>query len=225
MKLKNYLRDLTPPIVWRLASKLCPPRDHSGDRGFQHGSEQPPEFYDGTFNESEHWTRHYTQSRYYSLWTIIADRIRRAGVARVLDIGCGPGQVACLLRDVGTVEYQGLDFSSTRVARARAICSEYEFHVEDVFETDLFDTFQYDCVLMLEFLEHVERDLDLLERIRPGALVIGTVPNFAAAAHVRFFGAAEEVRSRYEAALQAIDVTTVLANERGKAFFVIEGVR
>lgn len=225
MKVNDYLHDLAPPILWRLASRLRAHTGHPANQGFRYGSEQPPEFYDATFNQSEHWTRHYTQSRYYCLWTLVADRIRRASVERVLDIGCGPGQVACLLRDAATVEYKGLDFSSARVARARAICSEYEFYVEDVFKTDLFDTFGYDCVLMLEFLEHVERDLDLLERIRPGARVIGTVPNFAAPAHVRYFSAAEEVRSRYEAALRAIDVTTVLANERGKAYFIIEGVR
>lgn len=229
MNLTELVRDLSPPIVWRTASRLrrysAQKAQLSRPQAFRYGEEQPPGFYDQTYREAGHWRNHYTRSRYYCLWTVIADRIGHAPVERILDIGCGPGQVACLLRDIAVKEYKGIDFSPARVSQARAICSEYEFYTDDVFESELLDTYEYDCITMLEFLEHVERDLDVLERIRPGTLVLGTVPNFPAVGHVRYFHTAKDVQLRYGAVLKGIDVTTVFADPRGKAYFIIQGVR
>ena len=229
MSVKSVLRGLTPPILWHGMSELRRAtkrrRGSSSKHGFTYGEEQPPKFYDESYEKAAHWKEHYTESHYYPLWTVIADRIRRAGVERVLDIGCGPGQVACLLRDAGLLEYKGLDFSHARVDRARAVCPEYQFVTEDVFETDLVDTYEYDCVLTMEFLEHVERDLQVLERLRPGTLVLATVPNFEAAGHVRSFDTAEDVKQRYGHLLRELDVVALLANKQGKTYYILEGIR
>ncbi len=192
---------------------------------FQYGVEQPPAFYDETFRRGAHWKEHYTDSHYYPLWTVIADRIRRSGAARVLDIGCGPGQVACLLRDMGIDEYIGIDFSPERVAHARAVCPEYTFYSADVFATELLEDYPYQCVLLMEFLEHIERDLDVLERIRRGSLTLATVPNFAAAGHVRYFANCEQVQSRYGHYFSEFDVTEILSNQHGKTYFILQGIR
>ncbi len=222
--MKKMVRDVTPPVLWRVASRLG---QLLGKREpeFEFGVEQPPEFYDHTFEQSDHWKQHYTLSHYYPLWTIIADRIRRLGAKRILDIGCGPGQVACLLRDIGVEEYKGLDFSTTRIAMAHTVCPEYEFRCADVFKDDLLETYNYDCVLIMEFLEHVEQDIDVLTRVRPGTTVLATVPNFAHEGHVRHFNSVAEVESRYSSILSPLNVVAVLENEAGKTYYVLQGTR
>jgi len=233
MSIKTAIRELTPPLLWRCASRLRhaarrpragkPSREPRPSDKFPFGCEQPAEFYDLTFEEADHWKQHYTESHYYPLWTVVADRICRAGAQRVLDIGCGPGQVACLLRDRGIPQYCGVDFSAARLRQARAVCPEYEFAVEDVFLTDRFDTMDYDAVLVMEFLEHIQRDTEVLERLRPGTYVLATVPNFPSRGHVRHFEHAAAVRGRYAPLLGDIDVTTILADNRGKSYYLIEG--
>ena len=109
---------------------------------------------------------------------MVADRLKRAGVTSIVDIGCGPGQFACLMQDNGIQRYLGLDFSTLRLEHARRICPGYGFQVTDIFKSDVLATHDYDAVVMLEFLEHVDRDLDALGKIKPGTFVIATVPDF-----------------------------------------------
>jgi trans-aconitate methyltransferase len=193
--------------------------------GYEFGAEQPAEFYDATFEKGEHWRAHYTKSRYYPVWTVVGDRLKRAGVKTLLDVGCGPGQMACFLRDRGLAQYVGLDFSKARVEHARTACPHFRFEVADVFQSDLLTSLAYDAVLTLEFLEHVERDLDVLARIRPGALVIATVPNFAAQGHVRHFKDVDEVLARYRSAFASLAVDEFLHDDEGRRFFLMEGRR
>lgn len=194
-------------------------------RRFQYGVQQPAEFYDATFHKSDHWKKHYSASHYYPLWTVIADRMRSAGVRSVLDIGCGPGQVASLLRDAGVRAYHGLDFSMARITQARAVCSQYQFTQADVFQSELLETLDYDCLLTMEFLEHVEQDLEVLQRVPAGKLVLATVPSFPARGHVRKFDNSESVRERYGRLLQPLDVAPILADETGRTHFILQGTR
>lgn len=189
------------------------------------GREQPPEFYDQTFRENEHWRQHYTQSGYYPIWTVLADRIRRDRIASILEIGCGSGQLAHCLNDQGLSRYLGFDFSPERLNHAKSICPQLAFVLADALTTDLFARHDYDGVLCTEFLEHVERDLDVLAKIRPGAHVYATVPNFPSRAHVRHFENADQVAERYSGYFDAFSVTVHLANNKGKTFFIIDGVK
>src|SRR5262249_48355077 len=68
-------------------------------------SEGPTEvgadWYDRCYTETPTYRDHYTRSSYYPLWTVIVDRVRRDKVKRILEIGCGPGQLAAFLLDQG----------------------------------------------------------------------------------------------------------------------------
>jgi SAM-dependent methyltransferase len=189
------------------------------------GSEQGPDWYDQSFDASEHWRSHYSESGYYFLWTVIADRILRAQADAVLDIGCGSGQLASLLRDKGIPRYLGLDFSPKRIAQARKVCPEFEFREVDVFATDILDTYDYDVVLSTEFLEHVERDLDVIAKVRSKKRFIGTVPNFPYVSHVRHFRDANEVSQRYQEYFTDFRVDTFLADPHVRKFFLVEGIK
>ena len=82
------------------------------------GTELPSAWYDWAYGETPAYHAHYSDSGYYFLWSVIVDRMLRAGVRQVLDLGCGPGQVAALLYDKGMREYRGLD-SARRRSRSR----------------------------------------------------------------------------------------------------------
>ena len=45
------------------------------------------------------------------------------------------------------------------------MCPDFKFEQVDVFKTDLLETLSYDTVLIMEFLEHIEKDLEVLERL------------------------------------------------------------
>ena len=191
----------------------------------EHG-EKGAEFYDRTFAADASWTLHYTSSGYYFLWTVILDRLRRAGSRRILEVACGTGQLASAIRDAGLVEtYHGFDFSPVRLDQARVTCPELVFTVEDAFETSLFDELEYDCVIATEFLEHVDGDLEVLGRLKPGVRFIGTVPNFPYVSHVRHFTATAEVEDRYGATFESLSVVALRADELDKTFFLLEGIK
>jgi 2-polyprenyl-3-methyl-5-hydroxy-6-metoxy-1,4-benzoquinol methylase len=165
-------------------------------------------FYDAlAYGRDFHCSRHFTESPYYFLWTVITDRILRAKASCVLDIGCGTGQLGGMLAEHGVHRYVGFDFSSERIQIARKLWPFLEFHVADAYNTSLVKEVPYDCVVCTEFLEHVSDDLGVLQRLRPGTLVLATVPNFDSAAHVRVFENANEVKARYEQVLRAVEVS------------------
>jgi 2-polyprenyl-3-methyl-5-hydroxy-6-metoxy-1,4-benzoquinol methylase len=188
--------------------------------------QQGPDFYDRTFQEDDSWRRHYTESPYYFVWTVIIDRLRRRNTRRLLEIACGSGQLAKAIADAGIVsDYRGFDFSRARLEFARTSCPGLHFEVADAITTNLFDEFAYDTAIATEFLEHVEQDLAVLRRLRPGTVFVGTVPNFPFVSHVRHFTTAEHVIERYRSLFESLSVVELPANDRGKKFFLLEGVR
>jgi SAM-dependent methyltransferase len=188
-------------------------------------AERSARYYDLTFRLFGHFRRHYTESPHYFTWTVIADRLLRAGVRRVLDVGCGSGQLACLLHDKGLPEYVGIDFSPWRIAHAQASCPAFTFIEADVFKTSVFDTDEYDAAVALEVLEHIEQDVLLIERLRSGVLFLGSVPNFPSAAHVRHFQSSDQVLERYGTLLENSQVDEFVGDQHGKRYYLIEGVK
>jgi trans-aconitate methyltransferase len=221
-KTKLLVRECLPPIMLRLVRSF---RSLITKNSYPlKGEEQSAAFYDRSFLDHDHWHRHYTESRYFPMWAIIADRIVRSQVSSILDIGCGPGQVAQLLRDKGVQSYLGIDFSTERVMQARAVCPEFDFLAVDVFETDLLATHNYAGVVCLEFLEHVERDLQVIQNLHPGTLFWASVPNFGGKQHVRHFRSSEEVIQRYADYFDDFRTDEHIANNRGTKYFLLEGI-
>lgn len=187
--------------------------------------EKDAKFYDTVVDHLDVYSKHYTEVFYYFLWAVLADRLVRDGVKNVLDVGCGTGQVAALLHDKGIESYHGLDFSQKRIEMARVACPEYQFSHADAFTTDLFETVDYDTVISLEFLEHVDHDTDALKRIRPGTRFYGTVPNFPNISHVRHFKSCEEVEARYAPFFDDFRVDSFLRDTKGIEFFLMQGIK
>jgi 2-polyprenyl-3-methyl-5-hydroxy-6-metoxy-1,4-benzoquinol methylase len=163
---RAIIREITPPVLLRATRALRAP----------FAPERPPEYYDDLFQKSPGYSLPYTQSHYYFLWAVIADRLATANARRILDIGCGPGQFATLLYDKGFRHYCGIDFSATAIQLARTRCPDFEFVCADLRDPGLLEGRMYDWALVLETLEHVDDDLGLLSRLHPGCGVFLTVP-------------------------------------------------
>ncbi len=99
--------------------------------------------------------------------------------ARVVDIGCGVGDVLKSLPD--NFVRLGLSYSSNDLALARRNCGDkISFLKGSAFELPLRDS-SADVVIMLEVLEHLQdesRALNEIARVlRPGAFLVISVPN------------------------------------------------
>ena len=225
--LKSFAREIVPPFIFRGARLLVRALSHENANGMkaEPTREKPAEWYDSVYESSAEYNKHYTKSVYYFLWTVVVDRMMRCRVARVLDLGCGPGQFGAMLYDKGFRQYCGVDFSNKCIERAKQNCPAFEFIVANILETDVLESRDYDCLVALEFLEHVEADLAVLRRVKAGAKFFGAVPSFPSVSHVRTFSSAAEVESRYGALFSSLRVDTFQLDAKGARFYLLEGSR
>jgi ubiquinone/menaquinone biosynthesis C-methylase UbiE len=222
--LKALIRGITPPLVYNGVSVAVKSLFTSKKREEPWG-EKTAEWYNTMYESKFEYHKHYTESGYYFLWTIIAERMKRKGVRRILDLGCGPGQFGSMLYDKGFRHYFGLDLSRKCVELAEQKCPRFQFMVGNVLHTDVLESQNYDCIVACEFLEHVEQDLAVLKRVRKGAKFFGTVPDFPWVSHVRHFSSEEAVKLRYKELFSSFYIESFVRNSRGAVFYVIEGTK
>ena len=79
----------------------------------------------------------------------------------VLDVGCGDGLIACVLRWSGW-DMEGIDLSKKGIGLARLKCPTVDFGVEDIFKK----TGRYDYVLASEIIEHLPNPEEFLQKIK-----------------------------------------------------------
>lgn len=224
VKVKMFFKRIMPPFLLNL-SRTCFRLIVGDQKGKEEIGEKPKEWYDGEYKKQAAYHQHYTDSSYYFIWTVIADRLVHSRVKNVIDIGCGSGQFAALLFDKKISNYIGVDLSDEAIRLARENCLGYRFISENVFESNLLKQQEYDCFVTLECLEHLEQDIELLEMVEPGTLCFFTVPNFPYISHVRFFDDEESVAVRYREFFQDFSVDTFWENSSGKKFFLVEGIK
>jgi SAM-dependent methyltransferase len=163
-----------------------------------------------------HWFR--------PVWALLAEHVRRSGAQSVIEVGCGKGEFACLLRDLGIPEYLGLDTNAARLAKARAICPEYRFEVADVFLSNHLRSENYDVAVMTGFLEFVRWDLVALELVRPHRRVLGTVTAGDEPGRVRQFTSASQVLDHYSPVLRELRVEPIHL-PHGRTAFLFDGIK
>lgn len=189
------------------------------------GAEQPAEWYDEAFSKSAHaeYSIHYTASLYYPVWRALVERIPPQ--ARVLEIGCGPGQLAQFIADRCVCSYVGFDFSPAAIAMARERNPALTFHLANALTTDLFHRDDYDFVICTEVMEHISADRQVLARIRPRVRCLITVPSFPYVSHVRHFTSRRAVRARYRELFLRHQVEQFRVKGTDRSYFLLDGIR
>lgn len=227
---RAWVKDLTPPVLLRAARhgsrrlRPGPTTPNATKLPIEQRDEYGAEFYDEVYEAEDRWDLPYWKMQWYASWAVIVDRIMLTEDPKVLDMGCGPGHLGRMLADRGLTKFVGFDFSEKRLAAARGLVPELRFEVADAYTTDLFETVDYGIATCCEFLEHLDGDLAILDRLPTGTRVLGTVPNYDATAHLRFFSSEAEVMDRY--APKFTDLRVDRVHNTGKGIeFVLDGHR
>ncbi|WP_435749593.1 class I SAM-dependent methyltransferase [Thauera sp. AutoDN2] len=162
------------------------PQNHTTyDEMFSKGGEQAP------------YQLPYFLSCYYPMYLAVLDVLKRTGSSRVLEVGCGTGGLAHLLKDRYPVEYIGIDFSSVAVEKAiKRTNNPDSFLVADALSPELYNS-NLSTIVCTEVLEHIPQDLKLVELWPEGTHCICSVPNYDSQYHERFFKDEAEVIERY----------------------------
>ena len=182
------------------------------------------EYYDDIYALSPKYKLSAAESPYLPVWDEIIGKIKQEDYRSVLDLGCGPGQFAAYLMDqIPEVEYIGIDFSAVAIEEAKKRCPAVRFLLADLNSINTIKEFNFDVVLIMEVLEHVQNDLKILEKLPSQSNVIASVPNFDSYGHVRFFNNAKEVISRYCNVLLNIEVSPIKLKNKS-IIFVIKGI-
>lgn len=145
---------------------------------------------------------------------------------RIAELGCGPGFLASLLHEAGYLDYWGVDFSGECLKQAQEKVPSYVFVEGSLYDEDIQKDFElHDVFIILDTLEHLEKDLEVLDAIPLGKTIILSVPNNAEPDHVRIFGGHGEVRERYESLIEIEDIVSIYRGRRKIYFFLAYGKR
>ncbi|MFE8696014.1 class I SAM-dependent methyltransferase [Cytobacillus sp. FJAT-53684] len=163
--------------------------------------EKEESFYDKVYKtggSSRMYKKHYTQSIYLPIWKKALELIQNVKQPDIIDIGCGVGQFANMLFHNGLYNYKGIDFSKEAIRLAREQNSDQmdKFEVDNAYSSKIYHQ-NYNIVILFEVLEHLQEDIDVLEKIRSGATIFFSVPNFNSESHVRWFTSEEDIKNRY----------------------------
>jgi hypothetical protein len=109
---------------------------------------------------------------YEKIEKYMADKVAQNGdrPMRVLDFGCGRGDLMNRLKDIAGIEVEGIDFSkeAIRICRERGLSA----HVGDKPDGE------WDAVICTEVLEHIDDHIEMINSFFDHArIVIYTVPN------------------------------------------------
>lgn len=170
----------------------------------------------------QNYHKHYTESVYYNSWKqAISYLTFLSRDIPIIDIGCGVGQFANMLFDQGFNNYHGLDFAEEAIAVAKQTNPKFQdkFMVGDAFKSSVFEL-DYELVILFEILEHLNEDLKLLGKIKPGRKVLFSVPNFPDNNHVRYFSSIEQVIDRYSKSVEILDAKTINLNNSLCIYYV-----
>ncbi len=186
----------------------------------------------GKEKDSHYYNSHLKQVfkkeyRWYDLYEEAFQLLPPPSKHTIVDLGCGVGGFARLLYRKGYKRFLGIDFSSYGIDLCRERVPDFIFLVGDLLDPKIRERFgKHSIFVILEVLEHINKDIKLISSIPSKSIVIFSVPNKDFECHVRFFNNSEEVKSRYKDLLKFVDNTEVDKREKpGQKMFLFKTIR
>jgi len=142
-------------------------------------TEKPAAYYEKIYAQNPEGASNRYGAIYAEVGAIVGKRT-------MLDIGCGQGKLSGYIKN-----YDGFDMAAN------------PYLVADIYTHDYGD---YDVYVLLEVLEHLQRDMDVLRKVPSGSEVLFSVPSFDDPSHLRMF-TENIVRWRYRDLIDYISIT------------------
>lgn len=185
-------------------------------------AEKSADYYD------EIYRRGYDTDGYQPLYQVVMRLLTRMRSPRVLELGCGIGDLGAMMVAEG-YPYRGFDFSPEAIAQCEQKCPVGHFFVGDIYDPENYQPVDYNTVIALEVLEHVD-DLRVLEMIPPGARLIASVPDYDDEAHLRLYRNIQtDIVGRFSPYLHIIEVATATvdnaASGNGQSIHILSAIR
>lgn len=176
------------------------------------GKEQNSEYYNRVFSKSDMYHSSFDKmyghgKNWAKIWESSLPILIENNVKSILDIGSGMGQFGQLTQQLD-IQYKGIDFSEYAINHSinhKVGGEEYEcvnaltYHYNDV----------VDCYISHEFLEHVEKDIEILQKLTTGKLIIFSIPSFDDPGHVRVYPNEEYIINRYSDTVSDIQIKRI----------------
>ncbi|MCX6827194.1 MAG: methyltransferase [candidate division Zixibacteria bacterium] len=181
--------------------------------------EKEQNYYDSIFD------RGYNTCNYYPLYNEVLQMISQISSPHILEVGCGVGDLGKMIVEKG-YPYRGFDFSEVAVKCSQQLCPQGNFSVGDAYNIQCYLPRNYNIVVALEVLEHIN-DLRMIENIPNGVALIASVPNYDDPAHLRLYqDPNKDIIERFKPYLKIVDIKSFASPDPlGKAIFLFRGIR
>lgn len=181
------------------------------------------EWYDERYKVGGHKKEYFKEPEkciYYPLWKEVIRLLKKKD--RILEIGCGAGQLAKMLIYSQFNYLRGFDFSEEAIFLSLSnlpFNHRDKIQVGDVYDKEMYDV-DYDTVICCEVFEHLNGDREVLMNIKKDTKIIFTVPNFDSKSHMRYFNDASEIRDRFKDLVKFISISEIPVSEKNKIYLI-----
>jgi glycosyltransferase involved in cell wall biosynthesis len=159
--------------------------------------EKGAEYYDKIFEQNNNMSRY--EDIYKEVKKIVENK-------KVLDIGCGLSELSKYVKN-----YRGFDIANKTIEKKQT-------EGLDVWVGNALDERSYkpaDYYVLLEVLEHIQKDREVLELITEGQKVIFSVPSFDDPSHLRVFDE-DLLKERYKGIIDIKSITYFVWDKENK---------